>query len=657
MFFQKIAFSNLRKNTRAYTPFLLSMSFLVAVIMMTQIIVNNPGMNDLPNSQSAKLMFQLGNIILMLFSVIFSVYTNNFLMKQRRKEFGLYNVLGLGKREIAFVVFWELCFSCVMSLISGLIAGLLLARLGFLVLKKILAVGESFTFEISIESIILIILFFGVIYGLLFVANMIHFHRAKPIELLLGSKRNEQEPRAKGFLALLGFIFLVVGYTISVRIQSPISALALFFVAVLLVIVATYLLFISGSIKILQFLRKRSNYYYQTTHFINISTMLYRMKQNAAGLASICILSTMVLVTVSTTASLYFGQKNVVETRFPYDFEIESEGDTQELNTAIDRLESQVTINNLNQVTTTRDLLFTFDKETFIPSTTFEENSSNLEKAVYLKFLTSTEYQKLTGKVGPKQDELFVLPETWTQQALPKEMIIDDSHFMVQLLTDLAPFTITESPVQSLVVVVSDDWLYDKLNVWYQEEDFHYYQQLVTKTTFDFQSNQETDRATLAQDIRRELLYANKNAGVESKDLFRIESKTFNGGFFFLGIIFGIIFILAVTLIIYYKQISEGMEDQARFEILQKVGLSHKEVKQVIQQQVLMIFSFPIVVAIIHLGFAFPMIRKLLLLFGLTNRQLLISVTIVSVILFTIIYILVYGITAKVYYRLVERKQ
>jgi putative ABC transport system permease protein len=657
MFFQKIAFSNLRKNTKAYAPFLLSMSLLVAVIMMTQIIVNNPGMNKLPSSQSAIFMFRLGNIILMIFAAIFSFYTNNFLIKQRKKEFGLYNVLGLGKREIALVVFWELFYSCLISLVAGLVGGLLFARLGFLILKRILDVGASFVFELSVESIGLVILYFLIVYGCLFLFNMLQVRRTKPIELMQGSKRNEKEPRAKGFLALLGIICLIVGYTISVTIQSPISALALFFVAVILVIVATYLLFISGSIKALQFLKKRSTYYYQTTHFINVSTMLYRMKQNAAGLASICILSTMVLVTVATTASLYFGQKNVVETRYPYDFQIESEADSQQLNSTIDGLEGKVTLKNRHQVTTTKNLLFTVDGNTLTPSTTFEDNSEHLEKAVFLIFLTSTEYQRITGKEGPGKNELLVFPENWTNQALPKELTIDNSSFTLRSLTELPPFTQAENPVQQLVLVVDDAWLSEKLSTWYQEKDFLMYQQPAVITVFDFQESDGSNREALSKEIQEKLRKTDPNASIESKDLFQIQTKTFTGGFFFLGLIFGLIFILAATLIIYYKQVSEGMEDKERFEILQKVGLSHKEVKQVIQQQVLMIFSFPLIAAIIHLAFAFPLIQKLLLLFGLTDRNLLISVTVISVVAFAVVYLLVYLITAKVYYRLVEREQ
>ena len=657
MFFQKIAFSNLRKNAKAYTPFLLSMSFLVAVLMMTQIIVNNPGMKELPSSQSAIFMFRLGNIILMIFAVIFSFYTNNFLIKQRKKEFGLYNVLGLGKREIVFVVFWELFYSFLISLAAGLISGLLFARLGFLILKKILAVGEFFVFKLSFESIGLVILYFMFVFGCLFLFDILQVRKTNPLQLLQGSKRNEKEPRAKGILALLGVLCLVAGYTISVTIKSPISALGLFFVAVVLVILATYLLFIAGSIKALQFLRKRTTYYYQTTHFINVSTMLYRMKQNAAGLASICILSTMVLVTVATTASLYFGQKNVIETRFPYDVQIESAADSQQINTAIDGLEEKLTIKERQQVTTTRPLLYTFEEPNFVPSTTFEENSGSLDKAVYLIFLTSSEYHEITGKTGPADDELFVFPATWTHQALPEKTTIDDRQFRLRELKELPTFTKTENPVQHLVLVVDDQWLAEKLSAWYQNEEFQLYQQPVTTTVFNFQTEEASDREAIAKQIRSELLAADAQASVESKDLFEVETKTFTGGFFFLGLIFGVIFILAAALIIYYKQVSEGMEDKERFEILQKVGLSHKEVKQVIQQQVLMIFSFPLVAAIIHLAFALPMIRKLLILFGLTDRNLLITVTIISVLLFTMIYLLVYFITARVYYRLVERKQ
>ena len=247
--------------------------------------------------------------------------------------------------------------------------------------------------------------------------------------------------------------------------------LSTLFVAVILVIIATYLLFISGSIKALQFLRKRSTYYYQTTHFINVSTMLYRMKQNAAGLASICILSTMVLVTVATTASLYFGQKNVVETRFPYDFQIESEANLQQLNQAIDSLENKVTLKTGNKSLLLKTYFLRLRKHTY-SFNNFEDNSENLEKAVFLTFVTSTEYQRITGKEGPEKDELLVFPETWTHQALPKELTIDHSQFTLRSLTELPPFTQVENPVQQLVVVVDDTWLSEKLTSWYQEKEF-----------------------------------------------------------------------------------------------------------------------------------------------------------------------------------------
>ena len=331
------------------------------------------------------------------------------MIKQRKKEFGLYNVLGLGKREIAFVVFWELFYSFLISLAAGLISGLLFARLGFLILKKILAVGEFFVFKLSFESIGLVILYFMFVFGCLFYltycksAKPIHFNYCREASVMkrTTSKRYFGTIRCPLFS---GRLYDLCDDQISYQCIRPVLCrrrprnLGYLFVVY------------CGQYQSIAVLRKRTTYYYQTTHFINVSTMLYRMKQNAAGLASICILSTMVLVTVATTASLYFGQKNVIETRFPYDVQIESAADSQQINTAINGLEEKLTIKERQQVTTTRPLLFTFEEPNFVPSTTFEENSGSLDKAVYLIFLTSSEYHEITGKTGPADDELFVFP-------------------------------------------------------------------------------------------------------------------------------------------------------------------------------------------------------------------------------------------------------
>ena len=305
MFYAKLALTNLRKNHRGYLPFLLSMLFLVAVNTISLMLVKNEGMRTLPGGASASTMFGLGQVIIIIFTVIFSFYTNSFLLKQRKKELGLYNILGLGKREIYQLLLWESLFSFLLVIISGVITGLVLAKFSFLVLHRMIGAGVNFVFYTSFVSIGLLVALFAAVFLLLFVINCIHIHRTNPITLLQGTKKGEEEPKAHWLLALIGLGCLGSAYWIAVTIEAPLAALSQFFIAVLLVIIGTYFLFTTGSIALLKLLKKNAGFYYQTNHFISISSMMYRMKQNAAGLASICILSTMVLVTVATTTSLY----------------------------------------------------------------------------------------------------------------------------------------------------------------------------------------------------------------------------------------------------------------------------------------------------------------------------------------------------------------
>ncbi|MFM2487305.1 FtsX-like permease family protein [Enterococcus avium] len=308
MFYLKLASTNLKKNHRGYLPFLISMLFLVAINTMTQVIVNNEGMRALPGGDSASSMFGLGHIVIMIFTVIFSFYTNSFLLKQRKKELGLYNILGLGKRELYQLMIWESFLSFFIVLITGLITGVVLSKLAFLVLRRLISVGNEFVFQLLPESLGFVFLLFLGIFFLLLI-NCWQIKKTNPISLLHGSKKGEQEPKARWIIAILGLVFLGSGYGIAVTIDSPISALTLFFVAIILVILGTYCLFMAGSIALLKLLKRNERFYYKTNHFISISSMMHRMKQNAAGLASICILSTMVLVTAATTGSLFFGQR------------------------------------------------------------------------------------------------------------------------------------------------------------------------------------------------------------------------------------------------------------------------------------------------------------------------------------------------------------
>ena len=661
MFYLKLASTNLKKNHRGYLPFLISMLFLVAINTMTQVIVNNEGMRTLPGGGSASAMFGLGHIVIMIFTVIFSFYTNSFLLKQRKKELGLYNILGLGKRELYQLMIWENFLSFLLVIITGLITGVVLSRLAFLILHRLIGVGNQFVFQLFPESLGFVSMLFLGIFFLLLLINCWQIKRTNPISLLHGSKKGEQEPKARWIIAILGLVLLGSGYGIAITIDSPLNALTLFFVAIILVILGTYCLFIAGSIALLKLLKRNERFYYKTNHFISISSMMHRMKQNAAGLASICILSTMVLVTAATTGSLFFGQKDVENTRYPRDVMISTFQQPEKVKTAIETVsaEKQAPITKQVYLTSTRSIMFQPKNGNYQLTSTEDYYSSKSATVALINFMTAQEYEKHTkASVNLKDDEIYFYPVSGDIDE--DQLKIENQKFKIKKRIDKFPginqqIELTDSFV---VVLANQSVLEQCLTNWFPKkadaaENYPEY-------NFMFNTNlkEKEKQIDFAQTLRSQL---NQQLGdaqfrFDDKYTFVSENKVFTGGFFFLGIIFGATFILATALIIYYKQISEGIDDRERFEILQKVGMSHHEVRKVIRSQVMMVFSFPLVVAVIHLGFAFPLIKKLLVLFGLVNWKLFLLVCVIVTIIFAILYFVVYRLTARSYYQLVERK-
>ncbi|EOH91880.1 FtsX-like permease family protein [Enterococcus pallens] len=660
MFYIKLALTNLRKNHRAYLPFLISMIFLVAVTTMTQVIVNNPGMNKLPDSYSALIMFRLGNIILMIFSVIFSIYTNSFLLKQRKKEIGLYNVLGLGKRELYTLIFWENLFSFVIVLIAGVISGVVFGKLGFLILKKMLGVGEAFVFQLTYDGVLVTVALFALIFLFLFLINCLQIRRTNPIDLLHSSKSGEKEPKSRWIFSILGAICLIAGYAIALLIESPVDALLYFFIAVILVIIGTYSLFISGSITLLKTLKKRKSYYYQPNHFISVSNMIYRMKQNAAGLASICILSTMVLVTMATTGSLYFGGKDMVEARHTHDISMTSSVPTDQMEqTAKDLAKEQgVTLKNFQQLQMSSSASFIREDTGNKFDLKMDMTVDDMTKAAIISFITLQEYNRLTKNDRQlAENEMIVFAESGDISG--EQLTLDGEAFKIkEVVNEFIGMRKQNNLSDVFLIVLKDqtrvDHLLERLAVSSGDEELK-----IPSYSLSFNINASEDKrldfaSVLAQRYSQQ--FDSESYILSSKDQYAQSNRTFSSGFFFLGMIFGVTFTLATALIIYYKQISEGMDDQLRFEILQKVGMSHRDVKKVIQSQVLTVFLFPLVVAVIHLAFAFPIIQKLLLLFGLLNWHIFLIVTIVVVLIFALLYFMVYQLTARSYYQIVERE-
>ena len=661
MFYLKLASTNLKNNHRGYLPFLISMLFLVAINTMTQVIVNNEGMRALPGGDSASSMFGLGHIVIMIFTVIFSFYTNSFLLKQRKKELGLYNILGLGKRELYQLMIWESFLSFFIVLITGLITGVVLSKLAFLVLRLLISVGNEFVFQLLPESLGFVFLLFLGIFFLLLLINCWQIKKTNPISLLHGSKKGEQEPKARWIIAILGLVFLGSGYGIAVTIDSPISALTLFFVAIILVILGTYCLFMAGSIALLKLLKRNERFYYKTNHFISISSMMHRMKQNAAGLASICILSTMVLVTAATTGSLFFGQKDVENTRYPRDVMISTVQQPEKVKAAIEAVsaEKQAPITKQVYLTSTKSIMFQPKNGNYQLTPLEDFYNSKSATIALISFMTAQEYAKHTDEtVNLKDDEIYFYPVSGDVDG--NQLKLEDQKFKIKKRINKFPginqqIELTDSFV---VILANQSVLEQCLSDWFPKkavaaENYPEYN-FMFNTDLKGEKNQLDFAQTLRNQLNQQL--GDSQVRIVDKYTFVSENKIFTGGFFFLGIIFGATFILATALIIYYKQISEGIDDRERFEILQKVGMSHREVKKVIRSQVMMVFSFPLVVAVIHLGFAFPLIKKLLVLFGLVNWKLFLLVCVIVTVIFAILYFVVYRLTARSYYQLVERK-
>ena len=661
MFYLKLASTNLKKNHRGYLPFLISMLFLVAINTMTQVIVNNEGMRALPGGDSASSMFGLGHIVIMIFTVIFSFYTNSFLLKQRKKELGLYNILGLGKRELYQLMIWESFLSFFIVLITGLITGVVLSKLAFLVLRRLISVGNEFVFQLLPESLGFVSLLFLGIFFLLLLINCWQIKKTNPISLLHGSKKGEQEPKARWIIAILGLVFLGSGYGIAVTIDSPISALTLFFVAIILVILGTYCLFMAGSIALLKLLKRNERFYYKTNHFISISSMMHRMKQNAAGLASICILSTMVLVTAATTGSLFFGQKDVENTRYPRDVMISTVQQPEKVKAAIEAVsaEKQAPITKQVYLTSTKSIMFQPKNGNYQLTPLEDFYNSKSATIALISFMTAQEYAKHTDEtVNLKDDEIYFYPVSGDVDG--NQLKLEDQKFKIKKRINKFPGINQQIELTDYFVVVlaNQSVLEQCLSDWFPKKAVAAENYPEYNFMFNTDLKEKEKQIDFAQTLRNQLnqQLGDSQVRIVDKYTFVSENKIFTGGFFFLGIIFGATFILATALIIYYKQISEGIDDRERFEILQKVGMSHREVKKVIRSQVMMVFSFPLVVAVIHLGFAFPLIKKLLVLFGLVNWKLFLLVCVIVTVIFAILYFVVYRLTARSYYQLVERK-
>ena len=539
--------------------------------------------------------------------------------------------------------------SALAAIAGGLTAGILFSELVLLLLLRLTNLPVQFGFDISPGAIGQTIVLFGFLFLLTLLSNLVRLGRSKPIELLHSDHTGEKEPRTKWILAALGLVSLLGGYWISLTVKDPISAMLLFFVAVFLVIIGTFCLFTAGSIAVLKRLRANRAFYYQPQHFTAVSGMLYRMKQNAVGLANICILSTMVLVTVSTTVCLYLGLGNTLDNLYPHDIQISqrqknalTDADPAALlaQTEAAAAEEGRTLRHESYIIHSR-VYWTLSGDTFH----FENQQEGIEYTVSL--MTAAEYNRLTGRaVSLAPDEMLVYTSEGT---VPETFRIEATSYRVAgtLDTFQGESRAMISNVPNAGFVVADDSV---LSAIYAQSGGNFTTYLDCYLDCD-----GTDAEKIAfYNVLNNTIGAANDIYMNSRQLSAIDFYSMYGGFLFLGMFLGILFLSATTLIIYYKQVSEGYEDRKRFEIMQQVGMSRREVRQTINSQVRMVFFLPLAVAALHILMAFSMIRKLLLLFSLTDVKLFALCTVGTLLIFSAIYALVYSFTAKTYYKIVR---
>lgn len=668
-FYGKLAFGNLKKNGRLYLPYMLAAIGIGAMFYIMLALTADEGIGKMPGAAELKMIMGLGCGVIMVFAVIFLFYTNSFLVKRRKKEFGLFHILGMEKRHIGKMMFWETCMVGFISIAGAAAAGVVLYKLVVLVLLRITGLEVPFGFTISVSGIGNMAICFAAIFLATMLYNLVQVKKANAIELLHSANQGEKEPKTRWFLAILGVLALGGGYVIAIVAEDPLGALLMFFVAVLLVILGTYCLFTAGSIALLKIMRKNKTYFYKTKHFISVSGMIYRMKQNAVGLANICILSTMVLVMVSGTISLYLGMEDIINTQYPRDIAITgsgslTDGQKSDLKGMFQQAaaESGQSVEGMVEYTTLDVAVWKSGGNMVIANPEDEQPEGTL---CVLEILTLEEYNRVAKEPGQLQDdEIFVCVrqgeagdtsyslngknlrikeylEDFQLEGMDK-MIIYDGYFLVvkdrQVMQELYEMQKAVYGERASVETYSifADLSGDPGQMERYEERFLGLLEEYNQT----KGEGETIAAKLAlKDERRE------------------EMMVFCGGFLFLGVFLGFVFLMATVLIIYYKQVSEGYEDKGRFEIMRKVGMSPKEVKASIHSQIMKVFFLPLVMAGVHLTMAFPMMNRLLMLFNLRNPGLFAACTVVVVCIFAGIYGIVFGITAKAYYQIVGEQR
>lgn len=672
----KLSVNGIKKNKKLYLPYLITCICMVMMFYLIDYLAVSPQFAQIKGGDTMQMILGFGSGVIAIFSLILLYYTNSFLIRRRQREFGLYHILGMGKIDLVKIMVLENLLISVVTIAGGIVGGILFSKLGELLAAKILGSNAGLSMKISVPALVATALLFLAIFALIMLRMIVSVYRLKPVELLRSEKTGEKPPKANWIFAVIGLLLLGVAYYLSLTIKDPLAAMVWFMVAVVLVILATYLLFIAGSVAFCKMMQKKKGYYYKTNHFISISSMIYRMKRNGAGLASICILSTMVLVMVSSTTSLYLSMEHGLNLRYPKSVQIEmytnpeqteemketQNGQIVDLVQNVLKEHNQTAENPENYRMLTVSGIASKNEIYFNPENAPGVNGVNtFDHLKMIYALPMEEYNRIMGtnlELASGEAYLYTKDSDFAYD----QIMVENSGtwsikgYLDKMISNGNDVSNMNSSLYLVVPGLEDIKALEEGNVSGSYEKWYY--------NFDLSCGDE-EQIKIQNEIEEKI---NALAEQESDSIFfgvstdsraasRADYQALYGGLFFLGILLGVVFILGMVLIIYYKQITEGYEDQDRFQILMKVGMTPKEVRQTINSQVMTVFFLPLVVAGIHTAFAFPMIEKMVQLLAFTDRKFLILVTVCSYLVFALFYIIVYLVTSKQYYKIVSGKQ
>lgn len=675
--YPRLAWDGLRKNKRLFTPYLLTCICMVMMFYILSFLGSPETCALLPRgSNTTGKILNLGSFVIFVFSAIFLYYTNSFLVRRREREFGLYNVLGMNKRNLARIVTWESLITAALSLVLGLALGIVLSKLAELGLVNMLGGDINYRIRIDVDSLTRALGLYAIIFAVIWLSTVVRVGRSSAVALLRSESVGEKPPKANWLLGLAGVVILAAAYYLAVSITNPLDAIVWFFVAVILVIIGTYLLLVAGSVLLCRVLQKNKKYYYRPEHFVSVSSMAYRMKRNGAGLASVCIIATMILVMISSSSCLYFGAEDAVMTRFPRETNItlnaENTAQLEDANLDIYRkgiadyaAEHDIPVKNVQDYRFI-NLSGILDGDT--AQCYYRRAGVSVSYADIRDFyiISAKDYAAKTGEtVSLADDEVLLLTNkcsydrgtltlsmedvshTWRVKSVQSGSIVPPS--VGGLVAQIT--LIVNDPASAVEGFRTRDE--DDMTLLRFEWIYGFDTGLDDEASIDFESDLTSAIGQLVPETDNEnfgysYLMTNSRGGA-SEDFYGSY-----GALFFIGIMLTLVFMLAAVLILYYKQISEGYEDQKRFEIMQKVGMTKKEIRRSINSQLLTVFFLPLLLAGVHLAFAFPMIRRLLELFSLYNVGLFVTTTLVSFGAFALLYTIVYRLTAKAYYNIVS---